>query len=103
MTFRTRAAAAAAALLLPLGAWAQSPPAPGTAELLQRLEAQEKRIEALEAALRQQGGGSSASGAVAAAPPPPAAAPQVPGTAPGSEVRPAEVEQLVPLRGTFPS
>src|SRR6185369_3840718 len=58
-------------------------------ELLQRLEAQEKRIEALEAALRQQGGGSGASGAVAAAPPPPAAAPQVPGTAPGSEVRPA--------------
>ena len=83
MTFRTRAAAAAAALLLPLGAWAQSPPAPSTAELLQRLEAQEKRIEALEAALRQQGGVSSASGAVAAAPPPapPAPAP-VPGTAP---------------------
>jgi phosphate-selective porin OprO/OprP len=90
MTFRTRAAAAAAALLLPLAAWAQSPPAPSTAELLQRLEAQEKRIEALEAALRQQGGGSSAAGAVAAAPPPapPAPAP-VPGTAPGSAVRPA--------------
>lgn len=84
MTSRTRLATAAL-LLMPLAALAQSAQAPDTAELLRRLEAQEKRIQALEAALKQQ---TDAGPALAAAPPV-APTETVPGTAPAAEVRSA--------------
>ena len=85
--------AAAALLAAPLAAYAQSAGAPDTAELLRRLEAQEKRIEALEAALRQQqGAAASGTGTVAAAQPQSAGATAAPpGTPPAAEVRPPEV------------
>lgn len=88
---RLATAATAALLLVPLAGLAQGVRAPHTAELLQRLEAQERRIAALEAALKQQTAAGSAA-AVAAAPP--ATPPVLPteavaGTAPAAQVRSA--------------